>query len=265
MQRLSAYQFPVQNLLVAPDWNCRESSKKLDEHILELKQSIISLGVRQPLKAYRPEKDNPLVPDHLDYSECAIITDGHNRLKATLLAIEEGHPIVALPVILEDRYANKVDHLFTQLTSNMGLPLSPLEKGLAYKKLLAYGVSKEDISTKHGCSIAWIDSCLILTSANPETIKLVTSGDISATTVVGLVRDVGADRAEEIVNETVEQAKLSGKRATGKFANSIKERLFEEGEDNQEEKNSYIENLRHIQWENYSLSTLKKIEKLLYN
>lgn len=253
LERLSAWKVPISELFVEDGWNSRVASKKLEESIEELKVSIIECGVTEPLKAFKAENGK------------YCITNGHRRYIAVQRAIAEGHEIVALPVILEDRYANKVDHLFTQLTSNMGLPLSPLEKGLAYKKLLAYGVSKDDIAKRHGCSTGWIDQCLLLTSANPETLNLVTSGDISATTVVALVREVGADKAEQVVAETVAQAKLSGKKATGKFANSVKERLIEEGNENEEEKNSYVENLRHINWENYSLSTLKKVEKLLYN
>lgn len=61
-------------------------------------------------------------------------------------------------------------------------PLSPLEQGLGYLRLIKYGMSAQDIATKLGVSRVTVDNGLVLAEAAPEVQQLVRDGTVSSTT-----------------------------------------------------------------------------------
>lgn len=187
-----------------PGWNVRTPSPELTEHIRRLADSIKEVGVKVPLKI---KVENDIV----------FVTAGHCRLSATMLAISEGADIKSIPVIPEDRNANEADRVVDIVISNEGKPLTILEQAEAYRRLVGWDWSVAQIAKKTGYSDSHVKNCLALRSANPEILRLIASGKVSATLAMKLIAEHGEDKALEMLSGAVEVAVKSGKkRATEK-------------------------------------------------
>jgi len=103
--------------------------------------------------------------------------------------------------------------------SNSQLPLDPVQRGRVYLSLRdEYGMSRQDIASEMGKSLAHVDQHLLLASGGEEVHAAVGAGVISATEAVKLVRDHGADAPAELERRK-EAAKEIGKgKVTAKVA-----------------------------------------------
>jgi len=195
-----------------PGWNVRSEGAELDAHIRMLADSIKEVGVKEPLTCYI--KDDVL-----------FVTDGHCRLRATMLAIAEGAEIQSVPMKLEDRYSNDADRTLSMITRNSGKPLTQLEMAEVIKRLLNFGWLINNIAIKTGFSISHIQNMLNLSSAPDEIIKMVQDGEVSATLAQKIVREKGSAEAVEALKGAVETSKKAGKKkATEKDLNGVKEK-----------------------------------------
>jgi len=103
--------------------------------------------------------------------------------------------------------------------SNSQLPLDPVQRGRVYLSLRdEHGMSRQEIASEMGKSLAHVDQHLLLASGGEEVHAAVGAGVISATEAVKLVRDHGADALAELERRK-EAAKEIGKgKVTAKVA-----------------------------------------------
>jgi ParB-like chromosome segregation protein Spo0J len=185
---------------IKQDWNVREDTPEYRQHVVDLAESIYQNGVETPLKGYYDKLDNKIY-----------LTNGHSRMLAiALIKTKYGTEIKSVPLILEDRHASEADRTLTLLTSNSGKPLSTLEQGWVYKRLLKLGWSEELIASKSGVNVQTVTRALNLQGA-PEPLKqMIRQGEVSASLAIDTIRANGQD-ATEILKEAKEVAKADGK------------------------------------------------------
>lgn len=100
-------------------------------------------------------------------------------------------------------------------------PLTPLEQGLGYLRLVKYGMTVPDIATKLGVSRVTVDNGLVLAEASPEVQKLVKTGVVSSTTAREAIKQ-GAEGVEALKTAAANAATApaettkSGKKSTKK-------------------------------------------------
>src|ERR1700761_8032636 len=163
-------------LVIEDNWNTRDDSPELLEHIDTLAQSIAEIGVKKPIEV-------KLLKGEL------IVRDGHCRTRATMRAIEHYKAeIKSVPVISVDRYANDADLILNQVISNSGKPLTSLEEARVYKKLLDMGWNQGDIAKKVGKSNGRISQILSYLEMPAAVQAQVASGAVSASLAQQVVK-----------------------------------------------------------------------------
>lgn len=177
---------------IEPGFNTRIDFGNMDE----LEASIIENGVKKPLQGYKE-------------GDFYYVVDGARRLTATMSAIAKGHEIARIPLISE-RKKTIEERTLDILLSNDGKPLTALELGETYKKLLSYGLSVSEIARKTGKTPAHVSSMITVAESGTEVKNLINNGNISATLVAEVkskVKDV--DAAEKLIKTAT--AKKTGK------------------------------------------------------
>lgn len=141
--------------------------------------------------------------------------DGHHRRAAALLAISRGAPIRSVECRqFRGNDADKVAHL---ITSASGLPLTPLQLGVQYRKLIGFGWTEKQVADRVGKSGQHVKDMIVLAEANSDVHQAVNAGEVSGTTAATLVKRHGS-KAGKVIREVVEKAKASGKtKATPKM------------------------------------------------
>lgn len=206
--RSDLYRIDPRTLVVKDGWNCRDVDfDPVNSDDLALALSIAANGVKEPLTVTWQEGK-------------AVVTNGHRRRAAALYAAEHlGAEILTVPVRTEDRHTNEADHVFSQIVRNSGKPLSPIEQGRVFKRLVGLGWSESDIVAKSGMSAVWVRQLLDLQAAPAAVTDLVKEGKVSATLAAERLKKSKGDGeavAKELT-EAVEKAKSEGKdRATAK-------------------------------------------------
>jgi hypothetical protein len=137
-----------------------------------------------------------------------ILIDGHHRLTAYLELITEGLNIVSVGA--NHFRGNDADRVLHMLTTAQGLPLTPLQQGISYLRLLAFGWSVSDISVKTGKSGTHIHSCLTLAESNTDVQRMVKAKEVSAHVAVAAVRKHGSN-AGEVLSGHLNEARMQGK------------------------------------------------------
>lgn len=199
------------DLHIEEGWNLRimEDAENI-AHIEWLAESIAENGIREPLEVIM--RDNKLYID-----------DGHCRYFGAVLAITKyGTKLEGVRVTLVEKGADKVDRLLTQILRNTGKRPSNLEVGGNFKKLIRLGLTEKDIARRVSMSEAYVSGVLKLQEADPEAKLLITTGKVAQTEAFKVVREVGADRATEVLAEAVAEAEKEGKtKATAKHINRV--------------------------------------------
>lgn len=199
------------DLHIDPLFNVRDDGEEYQEHVLWLKASIEAEGVREPLRARN--RGGKLT-----------ITNGHSRMKAIQMLLNEGVAIKTVPVILEDRYADEADITLTLITSNSGKKLTTLELGKVYRRLLQFGWTEEEIARRSAVTTQTITRALELHSAPTEIREMVKNGEVSATLAINTMRSSEDDEeATDILIQAKETATKQGKKkVTAKQVDPIK-------------------------------------------
>ena len=198
--RTDVYKIAPADLHIKEGWNTRDiTTPENVEHIEQLSRSIAEIGVKEPLKVVW--EDNK-----------AYITNGHCRFEAIKLAIKNGAEIKSVPVLVEDRFANEADRIFTQIASNSGKPFTQLEQAKVFKKLLDLGWSQNDIATKSGKTAGRVSQILELLTL-PESVKnMIVNGEVSASMAMQTVKNEGEKEAAKTLSTAVQAAKTEGKK-----------------------------------------------------
>lgn len=174
------FKIDPRELHVKNDWNVRDWSLQENiDHIEALAQSIMAVGVKQPLTVVW--QDNK-----------AWIDDGECRYRACMLAIERGAPLKTVPCRAADRHADLVERRFNRYLANTGKQFNQLETAKDFKYFLDQGWSQEDIAKKAGLSQGRV-SQILATLTMPAPVKaMVAAGTVS----VGLAQQVTREHGE---------------------------------------------------------------------
>jgi ParB-like chromosome segregation protein Spo0J len=198
--RIDNWKIDPRIIKMKPGWNVRDDTPELQEHIETIARSILSRG-------YDTTKPLTVWKDDAGYT----LSDGHCRLRATLLAIKWGATILAVPVVCEPQATNEADRVVGMLTRNSGMNLTPLEQGKVYKRLLGFGWDEKQIMDATGKSKSHVQHIFSLMEASPETHQQVINGKVSASVVASAVREHGPAKAAKVVNRAVKSASENGK------------------------------------------------------
>jgi ParB-like chromosome segregation protein Spo0J len=167
-------------------------------HVRALADSIKAVG----------RVTNPVVVRYQD--DQIILVDGECRLRASLLAIEEGFPLATIPAIADERGQNEADRALSFFSRNAGKNLKPLEQSAAVARAVALGLTVAQIAERTGVTMTWISELLTLAEA-PERVKMmVREGSVSPTVAASVVRKNGS-RAEDVLREAQHIAQAAGK------------------------------------------------------
>lgn len=191
------FKIDPRELHVKKDWNVRDwDLQENKDHIEQLAQSIMAVGVKQPLTVVW--QDNK-----------AWIDDGECRYRACMLAIERGAPLKRVPCIAADRHADIVERRFNRYIANTGKQFNQLETAKDFKYFLDQGWSQEDIAKKAGLSQGRV-SQILATLTMPAPVKaMVAAGTVSMGLAVQVHREHG-EGATAVLQEGVEAAKADG-------------------------------------------------------
>lgn len=179
------------------------------EHLDELKRSIAHVGVLVPLLVRWD-------------GEQAILIDGECRLRACLELIKEGIDIKTVPVLQES--GDEAHRLLIAISANKGKPLTLLEAGGAYKRLLAFGWTVGDIGQKTGFSNRHVQDALDLIDAPREVKEMVRDGSVTPSLAKQVVKQKG-DGAAKVLREKVDRAKAAGKKTAKREAKPSKSKV----------------------------------------
>jgi ParB/RepB/Spo0J family partition protein len=131
----------------------------------------------------------PIMVHKVAGEEKYVLTDGHRRFAAIMLAIEKGNTIPYVKAIKVS--GNAEDRLFAMvITGTDKKPLTVLEEAEAYKRLVHLGYEVKNIAERTGKSFPHIYNALKLADVPKKLKNAIESGAISATTVSQLIREV---------------------------------------------------------------------------
>jgi ParB/RepB/Spo0J family partition protein len=181
--RSDLYRVDPTLIKVKADWNSRDLTDAANAtHIAELKASIKEIGVKKPLVCY--------MEDNIVY-----VSDGHCRLAAVNHLLSEGVEIKTVPVMVEDRFANETDRIFSQIVHNQGKPLTGIEQAKVFKRLMDLGWKQNEIALKAGLSGGRVSQLLELLTLPVVLQKFITDGKASASMVLSTFKKHNGDVA----------------------------------------------------------------------
>lgn len=187
------YQIDPRELHVKNDWNVRDwASQENIDHVEQLAQSIMAVGVKQPLTVVWQDGK-------------AWIDDGECRHRACMLAIERGAPLKTVPCRSADRHADLVERRFNRFLANTGKQFSPLELAKDFKYFIDQGWQQADIAKKAGISQGRVSQILDLLTMPASVKAMVAAGTVSTSLAAQVVREQG-ENATQVLQDGVEAA-----------------------------------------------------------
>lgn len=148
-------------------FNLREETADTKEHIDRLYKAMKAGAVM-------PAIDVSVVEGKI------ICRDGHCRTRAAQMLEKEVPEFTLEARQLRGSEADNVLHMLG--TGSGGKPLSPLEQGKGYLRLIAYGLTTTQIAEKLGVSRVTIDNGVTLAEAPVAVQKMIIAGEVSSTT-----------------------------------------------------------------------------------
>jgi hypothetical protein len=151
----------------------------------------------------------------------AIISQGHRRIAAVDLLIEQGkwdEGTMLIPTLLEPAGTGDLELFVNQFTTNDSEPLKPREAAyniMRIKSLL--GGNLDETAKRIGRSRSYVDQLLRFNEeATPEVHEAIAKGEISQTQAATILRKEGAKKGAATIREAVATAKASGKKKATK-------------------------------------------------
>jgi ParB/RepB/Spo0J family partition protein len=186
-------------------WNVRQGYGSDNKKFNELKESIRESGLKIPLRIYL-ENGTPFV------------SDGHHRLKAITELIAENEDFPRIPCISEPQNYSEEQRIFDLIICNDGQPLSMLESGIAFSRLIDRGYTQAEIAKKIGKSQGHVSNCVQLATAPKKIQEAIKAGEIKPNVALDVVRNCEDEvKAIEVVAQAIQTAKDNGgTKATGK-------------------------------------------------
>jgi len=137
-----------------------------------------------------------------------LIVDGHHRHAAALDAIDKGFDIKSLDV--RHFRGNDADRVAHMISSAGGLPLTPLQLGVQYRKLIGFGWTATQIANRGGKTVQHVKDMVQLAEADSNVHQAVNAGLISGTAALEVIKQHGS-KAGAVIQEGLEAAKAGGK------------------------------------------------------
>lgn len=201
------------NIIVEDGFNVEGRTDNVDGDITDLMKSILGVGLLEPLSAFKVRGEDKYV-----------LTDGHRRFAAINMALAAGHEIPYVKVMPSS--SNQEDRLFALVITGIGKkPLTPLEEGETYKRLVALHYKPKEIAEKVGKSVPHVYNLLKLADAPKQVKNAITANEISGTTVMNLSKQVKtSEDLVKAVTHAIADAKKDGstKKATNKNVVKLK-------------------------------------------
>lgn len=148
-----------------------------------------------------------------------ICVEGHSRtMAARRLKLE----VPTFTLGARQFRGNEQERVLHMLGTGSGQkPLSPLEQGIGYLRLVKYGMTNGQIAAKLGISVVTVANGLTLAEAPLEVQELVRSGAVSSTTAREAVKQ-GAEGVKALAKKAAEQQADPAKTPTGKTSKKKK-------------------------------------------
>lgn len=196
------YQVPVEKIYIEKGFNVRDIDK---EHVEQL------------AAAYkRGDYVPPLVVEVQDNESGSMkLIDGHHRYSAIKLLLERGEDFKR--VTCESFHGDMADQIAFMIQSSQGRNLSPLERGEAYKRMLAYGYTIQEIAERLTRSVSDVTKAISIAELNHETKELIKTGKIQA----HLALEMAGAEGEAAIHAAVKQARKEGKKKVTKSMTSM--------------------------------------------
>ncbi|WP_175754528.1 ParB/RepB/Spo0J family partition protein [Burkholderia ambifaria] len=178
------YMVSLDAIRVRPEFNeAREADPEYPTAVREIADSIKANGFFR----HKPIKVAAAADGYL------YVSDGHTRWDAILLANREGAGIEAVPVINEVRGTTEEDRIFGLILDNSGRRLTLLGEAMVIKRLIGRGIDEKEIARRLTRNVASIRNALTLVAAPKPIKEMVTSGAVSATSAVKVMKEQGAN------------------------------------------------------------------------
>lgn len=191
------YYVPFSKLKILDGFNDRTDYGTKDE-MSELAESIYHTGPKVPLKGYKE-------------GEYYIVIVGHRRFRAAEMIKKNYNKNIIFPMQMYPPGTTAKDMLLDTLLTNSGKELTPLEKASTVSKLIEEQVPVAEIaSSLGGVSQVYIKNLQRLWAIPEEAKKLIRDGVVSATLIMGYLKNKNTD-IEELIKELKKQAGLADK------------------------------------------------------
>ena len=152
---------------------------------------------------------------------------GHRRLKAIRELIAEGEPIKTVACQQETILAD--DKLLAlAISENQGLALTPIQEAEAYKRLLNYNWTVEEIARNIGKSAGHIYDRLRLTEAEIEIRQAIQDGSVTLTDAVAVIKEASKTGGDQKIILKKRQATKVDKRVKSARDIPIEQRIWDE-------------------------------------
>jgi len=215
VSKVTSFAVDPRLLEVEEGFNARPLNK---EHVAEM-----SLAYRN--RATFPPVDVRVEDGHI------ILVDGHHRRAAALDAIEKGAEVRALECRqFRGSDADRVAHM---ITSAGGLPLTPLQLGLQYRKLIHFGWKEKAVADRVGKTIQHVKDMVLLAEANSDVHHAINAGEISGSLAVTVVKQHGT-KAGNVIREGLAEEQASGKARAKVTAKTLARRSAPKGPSDKE-------------------------------
>jgi ParB/RepB/Spo0J family partition protein len=190
----------------------KQTQFKVDPRIIEIEPGFNARPIDPDhVKAFKDSiKNGAIVPPmfvRVDDGRI-ILVDGHHRETAYLELIAEGFEVLAVDVI--QFRGNDADRVAHMITTAQGLPLTPLQLGISYRKLIAFGWTQAQIAAKVGKSATHVSQCILLGESNADVQGMVTRKEVAAHVAIKAVKKHGS-KAGDVLADHLQTARLSGK------------------------------------------------------
>lgn len=154
-----------------------------------------------PLKLYVAREDG---------QDVLFLVQGHRRLDAVRLAIEEGFKIEKIPCVTTERGTTMEDLLVSTVTGNEGEPLQPIETAAIVRELIGMNMTEPEIARRLGYSKTHISNLLSMLEAPRDVREMIQGGQVAASVAIQTVKDHGKEAAK-VLQAGLEVAKAKGK------------------------------------------------------
>jgi len=198
------FMVPVEHLMIEDGFNVRDLDHN---HISAMAQ------------AYQDGKMMPALVIRTTQSGFKVI-DGHHRLSAAKIAGVKR-------LECKEFSGSEAEQIAFMISSSQGRNLKPIERAHAYRRLVGFGMTKDEIAKSVMRSRADVDNHLLLLEAGDDVIDAIKSGDVAASEVQREMRKYGSVAQDKIMDE-VNKARKSGVKAKlRKFTKRHQDRAME--------------------------------------